>query len=173
VAMVYFAARRDAPFTALALGLALATKATAYLFAPPLLAAVLLCGRSERRTSLPMLGFLAGGVLLVNIPQYLRNLSLSGSPLSYDSVHGDGVFRWRNEQTGWKPVVSNVLRDSSDQLGAPSARWNQAVFQTAGASTAHSGSIPRIPIPRGVTPTTNHLATPRTTKPMPITVGTC
>src|ERR1051326_4401672 len=39
-AMVYFALRRDAPFTGLALGLALTTKGTAYLFAPPLLGAV-------------------------------------------------------------------------------------------------------------------------------------
>ena len=36
--LVYFVARRDAPFSGLAAGLALATKATAYLFAPPLVA---------------------------------------------------------------------------------------------------------------------------------------
>ena len=40
VCAVYFAARRDVPFTALSVGLALATKATAYLFLPPILAAV-------------------------------------------------------------------------------------------------------------------------------------
>ena len=39
IGMVYFAVRRDAPFTGLCAGLALATKATAYLFAPPVLAA--------------------------------------------------------------------------------------------------------------------------------------
>ena len=130
VAMVYFAARKDAPYTGLALGLALATKATAYLFAPPMLAAVWLCSRPQRREAVRMLAFLAGGVLLINAPQYLRNVSLSGSPLGYDSAQGDGVYRWRNEHPGWKSTVSNLLRNTSEQLGARSPRWNQTVFDT-------------------------------------------
>jgi uncharacterized membrane protein len=39
--LLYFAVRRNALFTGLSAGLALATKATAYLFAPPLLAVAL------------------------------------------------------------------------------------------------------------------------------------
>jgi hypothetical protein len=130
VCLVYFVARRDAPFSGLAAGLALATKATAYLFAPPLVAGVLLWTWMEHRRVpwLRMAAFLAGGVLIVNAPQYIRNLRLSGSPLGYDSAHGDGFFRWRNEHPGWKSTVSNLLRNTSEQLGARSPRWNQAVF---------------------------------------------
>ena len=130
VCLLYFAARRNAPFAGLAFGLALATKATAYLFAPPMLAILVLYRPPPLRAMLRMAGYLAGGALLINAPQYLRNLSLSGSPLGYDSAQGDGVFRWRNDHPGWRSTVSNALRNTSEQLGARSPRWNQAVFDT-------------------------------------------
>ena len=129
VCLLYFTARRNAPFAGLAFGLALATKATAYLFAPPMLAVLLLYRPPTWRLMLRMAGYLAGGAMLINTPQYLRNLSLSGSPLGYDSAQGDGVFRWRNDHPGWQSTVSNALRNTSEQLGARSPRWNQAVFR--------------------------------------------
>jgi hypothetical protein len=125
----YFAARKDAAFTGLALGLALATKATAYLFAPPLLLAILLLRRPKMRGR--ALAWIAAGVLLINTPQYIRNLHLSGSPLGYDSAQGDGVFRWRNEHPGLQSTISNLVRDTSDQLGDRSPRWDRAVFHAA------------------------------------------
>ena len=128
VCLLYFAARRNAPFAGLAFGLALATKATAYLFAPPMLAVLMPYRPPPLKTMLRMAVCLAGGALLINTPQYLRNLSLSGSPLGYDSAQGDGVFRWRNEHPGWRSTVSNALRNTSEQLGARNPRWNQAVF---------------------------------------------
>jgi len=146
VLMAYFAVRRDLPFLGLATGLALTTKATAYLFAPPLLLAVWLWrrpvprgrGSGEGADTSPRAAtarerccgaaFLIAGVLLISTPQYVRNLRLSGSPLGYDSAHGDGVYRWRNEHPGWKSTVSNALRHLSEQLGARDPHWNQRVY---------------------------------------------
>jgi len=131
VCAVYFAARPGEPkgnaaFTGLAVGLALATKATGYLFLPVLLGP--LTGVRNRKG---MAAWLAGGILLINTPQYIRNWSLSGSPLGFDSAHGDGVFRWRNESFGWKTTLSNAVRHTSEQLGARGPRWNQSVYDAA------------------------------------------
>ncbi len=126
VCIVYFALRRDAAFTGLSLGLALSTKATAYLFAPPLLIACLLAAPKAFWRSIAASA--VGGILLINTPQYVRNMRLSGSPLGYDSAQGDGFFRWRNEHPGWKSTASNALRNISEQLGARSASWNQRVY---------------------------------------------
>jgi 4-amino-4-deoxy-L-arabinose transferase-like glycosyltransferase len=120
--------RADAIFAGLALGLALGTKATAYLFAPGLiLALAILAWRWWRShpASIALIGLCA---LAPNLPQYARNINLSGSPLGFDSAHGDGRFRWQNEKFGWQATVSNILRHSTEQLGARSERWNHGLY---------------------------------------------
>ena len=163
VCAVYFAARRDPAFTGMSVGLALATKATGYLFLPALLMIFVGQAVSLRRGCQPRLPVsqlcnlhrgvlparrldnppqdtilphqwaicLAAGILLINGPQFYRNLQLSGSPLGFDSARGDGRFRWRNESFGWKPTLSNAVRNTSEQLGARSPRWNQSVYAAA------------------------------------------
>ena len=136
VAAVYFALRfaiacdlGDALFLGAALGLALLTKATAYLFAPfPLAAIVFVRSYRLRRRLLRGCLIVTGVALAVNLPQYARNYELSGSILGFDSAQGDGVYRWRNETFGWKETTSNVLRHVSEQVGARSNAWNQAVY---------------------------------------------
>jgi hypothetical protein len=125
VCAVYFAARRNVLFLALSIALAIATKATAYLFLPPLLiyAAFVLPSRK--------LLWIAAAILAVNGPQYLRNLRLTGSPLGYDSAQGDGHFRWRNEHPGLASLASNLIRNTSEQLGARSPAWNDRVYRAA------------------------------------------
>ena len=136
VAMWYFALRyakffqqQDLFAAALAFALALFTKATAYLFAPPLLAAVWVpVAWRDRKRLLAITAGLTACVLLINGPQYERNIALSGSPLGFDSAQGDGFFRWRNDRFGWRETVSNALRHASEQLGSANACWNQRVY---------------------------------------------
>lgn len=119
--------RSDLLLFGLSLALALFTKGTAYLYAPSLVAAILAASRGGLH-GWRMVGCGILCTLVINGPLYARNVDLSGSPLGFDSAHGDGFFRWRNERFGWRPLVSNFLRHASDQLGSRSERWNRAVY---------------------------------------------
>jgi hypothetical protein len=120
----------DAAFLGCATGLALLTKATAYVFLPWVLLAVF-AAAARRKPIASLAGPLALTALCalaINTPHYIRNYQLSGSQLGFDSAQADGVYRWRNEAFGWKPTVSNMLRNTSEQLGQRSPRWNQRVY---------------------------------------------
>jgi hypothetical protein len=154
VCALYFAARwAQSPSNArlaylgLSIALALFTKATSYLFLPPLLAAVLWATglRHSWRQWTNLAGACLLAVLLLNGPQYARNFELSGSILGYDSAQGDGFYRWRNESLGLRTTVSNMLRNVSDQLGARSDAWNQSVFHTVIRLHAALGIDPQDP----------------------------
>lgn len=139
VAMVYFArekSRADGWWAGMALGLALLTKATAYIFAAPLLLALW----TPRRWPV-----MAAAALVLNAPHYVRNIDLTGRPLGYDSAHADGKFRWQNERFGWRETASNLLRHFGDQLGARSEQWNRRVFDEVAAAHRLIGIDPNDP----------------------------
>jgi hypothetical protein len=122
---LYFALRRDWWWMGASCGLALATKPTAFLFLPALLLWALLQRGEWKRPALA----LAAGALLFNAPQWTRNMKLAGSPLGFDSAHGDGRYRWRNEQLGWSATASNALRHLSHQLGGRSEAVNAGNYR--------------------------------------------
>jgi hypothetical protein len=136
VAAVFFLGEGVSPILAgCALGLAFGTKATAYLFAPPLITAILIL----RPWSLRSLGIVTMCALGLNLPQFFRNIDLSESVLGFDSAHGDGRFRWRNETFGWRETASNLIRNSTEQLGGPGEGWNQWLYTAAVSLHQHIG----------------------------------
>jgi 4-amino-4-deoxy-L-arabinose transferase-like glycosyltransferase len=93
----------------LSLGLAILTKGTAYLFAPPFFLWLIIALFRKRgwRTVVPhYLIPLIGIVLLVNAGHFSRNLALFRSPLG---PH----FYVQNEIFGLGPTVSNLIRNIS------------------------------------------------------------
>jgi hypothetical protein len=153
ICAAYFALRGNARLMGIAIGCALLTKATAYLFLPPLLIAVLAKRMPVRRV------FLALGIALtINVPHYARNIDLSGSPLGFESAQGVGGYRWRNETFGWRQTASNAVRHLSEQLAARSDAWNQSVYNT---SVALHGWIGIDPDDRGTTWPDGHYTVPK------------
>jgi hypothetical protein len=153
----------DAVLAGLALGLAIGTKATAYLYAPPLLLAVLISAWQrdvKKGNKIPhpdawgwsvpakphphgwgwTAGIVAACALALNVPQFARNIDLSGSPLGFDSAFGDTRFRWRNETFGWRQTASNLIRNTTEQFGARSELWNQFLYRTALAAHGAIGA---------------------------------
>lgn len=146
---VRFAKRRgkaDLFYAAVAGALALLTKGTAYLFLPPLGAALVLVATRNRLRVLRHLALAGAAVtLLLNGPFYLRNLMLSGSPLGFDSSFADGTFRWRNEPPSLRGTLSNVIRHAAEQVGGRSESWNESVYEAALAALEAIGADPADP----------------------------
>jgi hypothetical protein len=116
----------------LALGLALLTKTTSFLFAAPfvaLLGAALLL-RHRRRAWRAVLALATLPPLLM-AGHMARNLSVYGHPLA-DPTRVENLSV---EHKGVAAALSNALRFSSAQLGGPSASWNG--FLERGVRTAH------------------------------------
>ena len=103
------------------LGLALLTKATAFLFAFPFVLWLAASAWRSRRSA-PWRAALAAFalVVLVNAAAWARNLALFGSPLGGDHGAVNAAFTPAI-------VLSNLARNASLQLTMPSAAWNRGV----------------------------------------------
>jgi hypothetical protein len=112
---------RDVVLAGGSLGLALATKATAYLFAAPFAAwlAIALARRERARALVPLAG-VAALALAVNVGYFARNLALFGSPFgqSYGAL---------NEMHSPASVASGIFRNAALHAAAPWPGWNRAV----------------------------------------------
>ncbi len=147
VAAVYFALcyresgrPTDAALAGAAAGLAMLTKATAYLFAPWPLALLLVRRRLLRGALLA-----AALAVTINVPFFARNYQLSGAPLGFESSYATPQYQWRNASFGWKQTVSNALRHLSEQIGGRSEVWNRSVFHAVIAIHRRLGIDPNDP----------------------------
>lgn len=120
--------------TGLVLGLAVLTKSTAFLFAPPLIVAGALAWRRVRTPAVwKTSGTAALVALLVAAPFYLRNVGWYGSPLGEHRAEDGG--HQENEALSPTIFVSNMMRGATQHLAGPSGMWNG--WLERGVRTAH------------------------------------
>ena len=134
----------DGAFFAVAAGLALATKGTAYVIGLPLGLWFLAANLRAGPRALPMLiacGFL---LLLPNLPGYLRNFDYSGSPL------GTGGEATNNTAFGLGELVVNGLRNIVVNLATQNSdydKWLTRVVHERLASLGLNADAPEITFP--------------------------
>lgn len=112
-----------------AVGLALLTKGTAYLFAPAIVGGIFLAQAPiARRALLRRLPTMILFGCLLNSGFYLRNISDSGRPLGPPSATNRGFFTFANDRFGIETTASNILRNATLQLVARPT-WNEFAHQ--------------------------------------------
>ncbi|HOQ98419.1 MAG TPA: glycosyltransferase family 39 protein [Anaerolineae bacterium] len=136
VCVVYFAAiwkRRPSRVTCAALGcslgLAILTKATAYVYAFPFVLALFLVGVRRLRWAMwRPIAAIAAFVLLINFGHGLRNYALYANPLG-PGEEGAG-FTYTNELLSVRGLSSNIIRNTALHVGTP-AKGANAVMEKA------------------------------------------
>ncbi len=133
------------------LGLAVLTKATAYIFAFPFLIwlGLDLLKKKSIKGVLP-LAVLAVIALLINLGQYLRNYDLFGNPVGLtEDVFSTGgqtrYFKYSNDIFSFPAVLSNVVRNTAANLGTPFAPANRLLLQGVDWVHARLGISPNDP----------------------------
>lgn len=128
---------------AVSTALALLTKGTAYLFLPPLVVALVANSGFQRLRVFA--GTTGLAVLLLNGCFYWRNFELSGSPLGFDSAHGDGRYRVRNDRVGADVTFSNAIRGLAGHIAFRKPEDNQRLHATILSWHAALGLDPNDP----------------------------
>jgi hypothetical protein len=108
------------------LGLAVLTKATAYIYAFPFLAYFVLSGLTTLRLKLWKPVFIIAILALsVNLGHYARNLDLYGSPLGPGGLYGEWAYS--NEVFTLPTFISNMVRNLGLHIGTPIGGVNAAM----------------------------------------------
>jgi hypothetical protein len=122
-----------------AVGLAIFSKGTSYVFLSCVLLACWWMGSAPARKRLLIhLPVLLTIVLALNGPLYLRNYQLSGSPLGFPSAFGDDPLRQvRNSHVSPAIAFSGVVKNLALHLGTPIGAVNERT-QQAIVGTLHA-----------------------------------
>jgi hypothetical protein len=131
---------------ALAGGLALLTKGTAYMFLPPIVLACWWLGSKRARVRLLLLGPLLVVIgLTLNVPQYARNYQLTGSLLGVP-IPADGRYLpFANDHVTVTGTLSNVLRNAALEFAVPSSKVNAFTVGAVSRVIRATGSDPSDP----------------------------
>lgn len=115
-------------FAALAVGMALLTKGTAYVYLPLILLACWWTGSAAARLRmLRRLPVIALIVLALNGAQYARAYQFTGSPLGIPFPDGGPRLHWMCDHITPGSVVANVIRNVGLHLETPSGAVNEHV----------------------------------------------
>jgi len=110
-----------------ALGLAIMTKGTAYVFLPCVLLACWWMGSApSRKLLLVRVPALVLAILVLNGPLFIRNYKLSGSPLGFAAPLGDDTLRqYSNSRYSASITFANVVKNLSLHVVTPIGAVNR------------------------------------------------
>jgi hypothetical protein len=118
------------------LGVALATKTTALIFVPPVVAIAGRVGWRERSRSWAVIAI----VLVLIVPHAARNLEWYGTPLGQQPA-GQGGGQ-ANENVSPGVLASNLLRSATLHLAGPSTGWNDRLQRAVESTHRWMGQDP-------------------------------
>lgn len=108
-----------------AAGLAVATKGTAYLFLPLLVLACWWMGSRQAKVRFAKLALLFMlPILLLNLPQYVRNYEFVRNPLGVPTPDHFGEMELRNAHVTIRGTLANAVRNVSLHFGVVGHRLN-------------------------------------------------
>jgi hypothetical protein len=129
LAFIVFAIRNSWLLTGCALGLALLTKATAWIYlAPAGLAVTVLLLRRRGAAGLQNLAVILGIAALINVPQWSRNYSLSGNPIG--AMREGPDLGYLNESHHLKDLAGNAVRNLALHAATGNRKIDAAILRT-------------------------------------------
>ncbi len=105
---------------AFSLGLALATKGTAYIYALPFLVWFYIPNRRPHH-AIKYSGIFIALVLLLNMPHYIRNINLYNHPLGPGQEGQGNDYKYSNDIFTVSVMLSNIMRNTVLHLGSTPA----------------------------------------------------
>ncbi len=132
-----------------ALGLAVYTKGTSYVFLPCIvLACALTWNRMEARRLLVRLPAIAALGVLICLPLWVRNYRYTGSPMGFPYFYGVGAVNgrmFRTDRVTPPLVAANVIRNIALHEGVPDERANKFASQVSSRLIRSLGVDPNDP----------------------------
>ncbi len=113
------------------LGAAVLSKGSVYVFLPPIVVACwLLLSAPQRVSFLRRLPVIAGIAILMNLPQWIRNFNLAGSPVGLPTADVAGLMKYPVDRITPAEFVAGILKNSALHCGLPGAKSTAIVTRS-------------------------------------------